>query len=214
MKSAPMKTRRRRTVGSVLLLPIAYLFLLAAGPVISAGAETLVPGRGLTRDIVMVILLVCVFFSTVVVHEIGHAFAMQRLRWPVHMIAVFPVAYHTKTGRLTWWAGLDGDIGGLVTTSPPALRPLWTDMVVYGAGPLANFACAAIMLPIVALLRIPVIEATLGSFGAASFLLAIGNLVPFKTWRGTASDGARILTVIVRYADDIIVSARQRSQSR
>jgi hypothetical protein len=60
---------------------------------------------------------------------------------------------------------------------------------------LANFVFAGVLLIIVSTSRNLNFQNTIASFAIVSFLLGLGNILPWRTRHGFASDGMVLLTV-------------------
>jgi Zn-dependent protease len=186
----------KRKIGTILLLPPAYLLLLGAKPVLSIGAKVLRGGiPGIFHPAIFYGLAALSFFFAILTHELAQAWAMRRAGWQVATIAVFPFVHDFRTGKITWWASLDGDIGGHVLARPPDARSRRADAVVFSAGTLANFICVLIFVPIAAVQDIAVIDALAGGIAATSLVVGLGNLVPFRTPGGYVSNGGRLLAL-------------------
>jgi hypothetical protein len=186
----------KRKIGTILLLPPAYLLLLGAKPVLSIGAKLLRGGLpGVFSTAILFALAGLSFFFAILTHELAQAWAMRRAGWHVVTIAVFPFVYDFRTGKITWWASLDGDIGGHVMARPPEGRSRRGDFMAFSAGTLANFICVLIFVPIAAVQDFAAIDALSGGIAATSLVVGLGNLLPFRTPGGYISNGGRLLAL-------------------
>jgi hypothetical protein len=95
----------------------------------------------------MAALLVLNFF-TVLFHELGHAWAFRHVGGTVQKIVVLFAAYDVRKRKFKWSrlpAG--GDVGGYVAgTFRPAGQTIRDELIVSGAGPLANLVIGMLAL--------------------------------------------------------------------
>jgi membrane-associated protease RseP (regulator of RpoE activity) len=127
-----------------LIRGIAYCFLLLPNLLVVSVAHAVV-GFGPWGNVSAFCLYAVVLFLVVLVHEAGHATAALIFGWRVTLFAVFPFAYRAKTGRWSFWVAPSGDLGGAVAVSSKgSIRTPFQSMVLYAAGPVANFVLAAV----------------------------------------------------------------------
>ena len=69
-------------------------------------------------------------------------------------------------------------------------------------GPLANLVCAAIVFWIASLTGSRIASSLLGCFAVISLVIGVANLIPFCGPGRTASDGARLLSILLGRTDD------------
>jgi hypothetical protein len=179
---------------NVVLRGVAYAVL--AIPSLLFGAAFAMGGGGLW-SVLALLFMGAVFFTALLVHELGHAYAARRFGWPITLVAVAPVAYDMRTRRLRFWMRAGEGFGGVVECRPLPGRSYRARLAWLAfAGPLANLLLALI---VVVLAQIPFVNRVAMIFaplGAVSLFLGIGNLVPFKTRRGARSDGWMILRAL------------------
>jgi hypothetical protein len=132
------------------------------------------------------------------VHELGHAAAARSCGWSINYIAVFPFAYYPATGKLAFWHGRSGDIGGAVSISKAPIKSASRLALFSLAGPLANFVFAGVLLFVVATSHNTNFQNTVASFAIVSFLLGLGNILPWRTRHGFPSDGMALLSLARR----------------
>lgn len=177
-----------------LVRGIAYCFLMLPNVlVVQAGQDLFGTSGGATA--LSFVLYVLVLFAVVFVHESGHVAAALYLGWRVTIFAVFPFAYRTKTKSWEFWVSPSGDLGGMVgiiTNGNAKTRR--RSMLLSAAGPLANFAFAAVALCMVYLL--PVAQTIAGSIAISSLFVGLGNLLPWKSRNGAKSDGEAIFSAL------------------
>lgn len=95
-------------------------------------------GFGLGAALALIGLFVGGFLS-IVIHELGHAFAAWAVGWRVWIISALPVSVRLgHAPRFT--TALTQDVGGFVLGSPPtaALETRWRSIVFSAGGPLAS----------------------------------------------------------------------------
>jgi hypothetical protein len=140
----------------------------------------------------------------ITVHELCHLAAGAVLRFRFAFIQVGPIALAREDGRLTfcWNRPIPDDVLGLQSSMPAGDDALEWRLAIHSAGgPALNFVTAALVwvairaaaptsAPHAALLDACKVA------GGASALIGIWNLFPFRTRRGTLSDGGRILYVL------------------
>jgi len=79
------------------------------------------------------------------------------------------------------------------TPRPSNVRQYGYGLFIFG-GPLANLLSGCLALAIASAFDTPLSSAMFGGFAVASFVVGIGNLVPFSTGKRRHSDGAKLLT--------------------
>jgi hypothetical protein len=149
--------------------------------------------RGLSRYAAIMIALLLV----TLIHEAGHAFAAWSVQMKIRAFVVGPFQFRMHRG--TW--NFRFDLGqtfsangatGAVHTNP--YQPLWCDLFMIVAGPLANLGTGMIALCAVFLIEPSSslqAHGMLFLFGIYSLLAFLTNLIPFRTGE-QYSDGAKI----------------------
>lgn len=142
-------------------------------------------------------------FLAVLVHELGHTLTGVALGMKLRTFRAGPFVFQKLEGNWEFkfhLAGILGDTGGtgVVPTSPKL--PLWHDVCVALAGPLANLVLGLAALGI-ACTAAPESSWQLAGFtalfGAFNIIVFATNLIPLKV--GTNySDGARIYQLLSR----------------
>lgn len=111
---------------------------------------------GIDNGLIALIIISLAGFIATVFHELGHAFAAYKAGAQVLTIAALPFRYSVQSRKLRfeqYWPA--GDIGGYVeytykgsagSTEAPPRKRIW----IAAAGPLANFATAALAILAVA----------------------------------------------------------------
>jgi hypothetical protein len=153
--------------------------------------------RGLLRyAVVMAVLL----FVTLI-HEAGHAFAAWSVEMKIRAFLIGPFQFRIKEGQWTFRFDIgtmfsaDGAIGA-IHTNPH--QPVWCDLFMIAAGPLANLGTGLIALCAVFLIDPTAAIQTNGMlflFGLYSLLACVTNLMPFRTGK-QYSDGAKIYQLV------------------
>ncbi|HUB20753.1 MAG TPA: site-2 protease family protein [Acidobacteriaceae bacterium] len=152
------------------------------------------------RDLFLLLLLEILM---VAIHEFGHAAAASALGMKLRAFIVGPFQWRVREGAWEFRFILAGflAIGGATAVAPTDPdRPLWRDICMVVAGPLASFAAglAALGLTLAAPGHpwqdnwLP-----LAFFATLSLLTALLNLIPFRT-KAFYSDGARLGQLLSR----------------
>ncbi|HEY8947581.1 MAG TPA: site-2 protease family protein [Rhizomicrobium sp.] len=152
-------------------------------------------GSGAVGLIAFVVLYAIDFWITVAAHEAGHAVAAYSFGWKISYVGVFPVAYRLEEKKFSSWTRSSGDLGGVVAITATPGKTRQKSAVVYCAGPVANFALAAIAVSL-AMISPPAIGDIVGSVAVMSLLVGIGNLIPWRARNGSKSDGAILLSLM------------------
>ena len=94
-------------------------------------------------------------FLTIIIHELGHAWAADRAGATVTAICVVPFLWDASTKRLRFERYLPAnDIGGYVTYHFEENGSTRDEIAIAAAGPLANLAAAAVVAALAGLLSI------------------------------------------------------------
>ena len=151
----------------------ALLFALVYHGLTYGYFPSIAPGLHMASYIGLGVASTLLFFGSIILHELGHAFQALREGWALHGI------------RLSF-------IGGLLSTSG-AIRP-GSELRVAAAGPLVSFLLAATSGALVGVgreLRWPeLLNEVVGLLGWANAFLLLFNLLP-----AFPLDGGRILRV-------------------
>lgn len=180
-----------------LLRSLAYCILGLPMTFVWTASHDILRGH-FAAFMLFVVLFATDVFVSVLVHELGHAWAATLCGWRISCIAVFPLSYHPKTRRLRFWTGFSGDIGGAVVLAAAPIRSRSRVALFVAAGPAANLLFAAVLLLLVGALHDTSIQNAIASTAMVSLLLGIGNLLPFRTRGGLSSDGMKLSTVVMR----------------
>ncbi len=171
---------------------LAYALLLIPSAMINAASQEL-SGRDNDQFAIFVALFIGEYLIAIFLHEMGHAAAVLIAGWSVEFIAVFPLGYRLKTARLGWWLTPYADFGGVVMfrATHNRDRARWLSVVAAG-GPAVSLVTGAVCTVMASALLDGAAATIVGSFGAVSFFIGLGNLIPFRV-RGVRSDGAQLL---------------------
>lgn len=123
------------------------------------------------------------------VHEWGHYWAVRKCRLPIRSVQVLNLRFEHSNGK---WLGThyySNDFLGLVTFDDTMATHKNMRFVAI-AGPMANFACALILLPLAIYFGMMSVPSALA---ASHFFTGVANLIPFKTKAGFFSDGLLFL---------------------
>jgi len=142
------------------------------------------------------LLYVAILWLAIFAHEVGHACVALRFGWCITRFAVFPIAYRPRTKKLEFWTMPSGDLGGAVQVNDLGWATRSQTRLFAAAGPAANFLLSVVTLAAIYLL--PGMQDLLGSIVVTSLFLGLGNLIPWKSRKGTKSDGAIILSTFSR----------------
>ncbi|HXS79680.1 MAG TPA: site-2 protease family protein [Gammaproteobacteria bacterium] len=146
----------------------------------------------------LMIVTTLLLLPSIVVHELGHAVAATLLRFDVFRIVlgIGPVRFELRLFGYLWEVRRYLR-GGLLRCAPVGMRDLRRRyLLVVAAGPAANFVVGAAALAVLATSYSESIAsgpAPLTTLVLISFVLGFGNLFPFTTARGHASDGKTLL---------------------
>ena len=138
----------------------------------------------------------------ILIHELGHASAAWFLGWRVRNITVFRLTLRPLAGLWEWNAERKGlDVGGWVYSTPPETgASTLHSIVIYAAGPLANFAFATLCLGYIAFhpVRSDAVYFLLQTTGWLSFMTGALNLIPVKLSGGLKSDGYQLISLMIQ----------------
>ena len=146
-------------------------------------------------------LLLLLELLMVAIHEFGHAAAAALLAMKLRAFIVGPLQWRVREGKWEFRFILSGflAIGGATAVAPTdPNRPLWRDVCMVAAGPVASLAAGLTGLWFT--LAAPGHPwqqewLPLSFFSTLSLVTAVLNLIPFRT-RAFYSDGARILQLL------------------
>ena len=160
-------------------------------------ANSVPTSRGLSyyAQIMLVLLLVTL------IHESGHALGAWGVGMKIRAFVIGPFQFRMREAKWGFQFNLAQTFSangatGAVHTNPH--QPVWCDLLMIVAGPLANLATGTI-----ALCAVFVIEpdsplqagGMLFLFGIYSFIACVTNLIPFRTGE-QYSDGAKIYQLL------------------
>ncbi|WP_046244181.1 site-2 protease family protein [Hymenobacter terrenus] len=150
----------------------------------------------------LLVLLPLAWLVAVGLHELGHALAGRMQGFAFHWLAVGPLLWKKRDGRLRFeWNTNLNTAGGMVLSVPTGDHNLRRRFLAFAAGgPLGSLAWAVLALAAWALLPVgtseigKLLRLGLGISGGISALLTMLTLIPMHTG-GFYSDGARVLNL-------------------
>ena len=161
-----------------------------------AGTQTLNVNYGIV-PILMVLPLLAI---SVIVHELGHAWAAWGLGMKICSVTLGPFDWRITEGKWKFTASAErlGVIGGAIGVVPTRFdEPVWHRIYVASAGPAASFLFGMVAFALAITAKGSSYEhfwdylADLASYGAVFFVL---NLIPLRVL-GAYTDGARIYQI-------------------
>jgi hypothetical protein len=143
-----------------------------------------------------VILFPPVILASIVLHEGGHAAAAKLVGWRVLLICVQPlvlrlgpIGLHFAPRGAT--ATIGADTLGYVIAVPwsAGANQRWRAIATTAGGPLASGLGMALGMGGMAAVQGPILQSCAAVFVLANVFCLVGTLLPFKTAKGTCSDG-------------------------
>jgi Zn-dependent protease len=137
------------------------------------------------------------YFTTLMLHESGHALAAHSFQMKMLSFSAGPFQWRKQEGSWKFKITASRLFGGSVNVVPTnPHQPRWQDVCMIFAGPAANL-CSGLLF-VWAALHAPgnpwqAAWFYLSFTASFSFIVAFSNLLPFRTKKGSYSDGARIL---------------------
>ena len=136
------------------------------------------------------------WFLLAVIHELGHAIGAHLAGFKPLKLRVSNISFDFATSRITWIKEIQGLPTAILHFEYATLTKLRNRLLIaLFFGPLANLA-ASLFIFAIALGRSSTVFYGLCAVAFMSLLLSL-NLIPFN-WRGTRSDGGRILDLLNR----------------
>ncbi|HEY4113712.1 MAG TPA: M50 family metallopeptidase [Rhizomicrobium sp.] len=186
-----MNTLARAFAYCILALPSAFVW---------TASQEIAGSTGALAGILFVLLYVATLAISILVHELGHACVGLANGWRLKYIAVFPLAYYPRTGKIRIWRSPSGDIGGAVSVASTPNNSPWRVAMFATGGPVASLAFAGVLLFVTSISPDKMLQNALGAFAVVSFLLGVGNLIPWRSRKGFRSDGMTLLQIAMRAA--------------
>ncbi len=158
--------------------------------------------RKLETFVVAIALYYLFFYSNVVIHELGHAFAAWVVGWRVHFIAIGSRGFapvQRKFFRLQVNNRFSDIKGWVLATPQNGLDWSSGNVPFLLGGPVANLLAGAGAIGSGLFLVSPsdvILSVASLSFGKASIVVGISNLIPTTGHMKSKSDGAQLLSIL------------------